>query len=335
MEEMVEDDSVIFREFMRVFRGNEERFIFFLEGVDDLDYYYQSFDKYIWARKEKWMELICHGRKNVINLISSLKQHSKLQYSNALCFGFIDKDYYEVHNNKFVDDIYVTPVYSIENFYVSSKFMGKVLERKFYLNENENDDFNTCLNNYLMRKHEFVDKIKDLDCYLRCNRIMFEDKKINSKINARNINLANNITVGLDKVTFKVGSLDMLGKVVEDFDEDSLRKAEEFYRDKSHSELALLIRGKFMFYFIHHYLHRLRIDNLQAKPTLFPDSYKKSKLKKPEKIPFKKTNISVNVERQDIISDLSMLSDIPECLVEFLRMIIRRRAGVTQNLISF
>lgn len=323
MEQMVDDGSVVFRYFTRLFRFNKDKKLFFLEGDDDIDYYQHVFDRYIGDYRQTWVELVCNGRQNVIDLVKDLRQHSKVEYRQCAYFGFVDKDYHEVHDNPYPTNIYVTPVYSIENFYISKEFMEKILDRKFFLKENaeKNTDFERCLDNYLSRRNEFLDGIKELDILLRCNRIMFEEAKIKSKINARDINLAQIVSISLDEVVFNSSALDVLGKKLSDFDEQCLIKSREFYIDKSYDDLALLVRGKFMFFFIHNYLHRLKEDTTKKDPVLFCDSYYNSKLVGSEKIKFKKTNITLTKERQDILSDFSLFSDKPDCLITCLKAI--------------
>jgi len=320
LDDMTNDETVVFREFIRQFKGNENKCFFLLEGDDDINYYNRPFENHFGAVKGAWLFQVCNGRNNVISLVETLLGHKTEEYRNSLFFGFIDKDYHEVSDNTNKNRIYVTPGYSIENFYVSSTFMSKVLERKFFLKENEvdNRDHVNCLANFLERRNDFSRNILDLDIYLRCNRIMYEDAGYENKINAKEISLTSSINVGLDKVELKKNALDMLKKEAGDFDAKSLEEARLFYHKKNSDDLATLIRGKFMLFFMHQYLFRLKEDNLKAKPTLFNDSYVNSKLPKGNKKIFKKTKLTLTKENQDLLSDLSIFSDIPECLTRFL-----------------
>ena len=179
MEEMAEDESVVFHKFTKITRDYNKAIILLLEGEDDIEDYNYIFTNSRGEEKIDWIELVCHGRSNVIQLIDDLKNHTRTEYRNGLYFGFIDKDYYEVESNPFPEKIYITPVYSIENFYASKKFIKKILERKFYVSQySPNDeDYISCLKNFTDRRDEFVSGITDLDCYLRCNRHMYEEKK--------------------------------------------------------------------------------------------------------------------------------------------------------------
>ncbi|MFV5533368.1 DUF4435 domain-containing protein [Acinetobacter pittii] len=320
MDSMLTDESVVFRKFIKLYAKNQGKVFFLLEGEDDIDYYLTKIEDYFGRYNESWLEMVCSGRSNVIDLIKDLSLHTKEEYRGSIHFGIIDKDYHEVLDNPFPEKIYITPCYSIENFYISENFMRKILKFKFSLDEFDdfNKDFSSCLSNYISRRNDFIDIILELDKYLRCNRIMYENKLIKSKINARDLKLSNFISIDLDKVEVKCTALEFLGKTTEDFDESSLEEAGEFYKNKSHELLALLIRGKFMFYFITYYLHKLKHDNHINNPRLFSDSYANSQKKGSERIRRKKTKLSFNLENPDLFSPLSAYADYPDCLKIFL-----------------
>lgn len=320
MNSMATDESVIFKKYINLYTKNKEKAIFLLEGVDDIDYYLPKIKEYFGEYDNKWTDMVCAGRDNVIQLIKDLSLHTKHEYKESIHFGVIDKDYNEVLDNPFPEKIYITPCYSIENFYISIDVFKRVLKFKFFLNETDeaNKDFFSCLNNYKSRRNEFIDAVLELDKYLRCNRIMYEKELSTFKINARDLKLDNFITIDLNKVAVKSNTLDFLGKTIEEFDEESLKQSEQFYDDKKYDLLALMIRGKFMFHFFVHYLHKLKHDNQLRVPVLFVDSYTNSKKRGNDKINRKKTKLHVDRENSDLLSILSNYSDYPQCLRDFL-----------------
>lgn len=335
MEEMAEDESVIFRSFLRKFKEAKGKMIFFFEGIDDLDYYFPIFESSLGPHTENWVSLVCFGRSNVFQLVHDLKCHTLQAYKESYHFGFVDKDYHEVEDNIFPEKIYVTPTYSIENFYVSMKFFKKILRHKFYLAENdsENDDFNLICGNFTSRRQEFVSQITELDALLRCNRIMYEENDIVSKINARDINLNNFIRISLNDVSLNTDAFTILGKSIEDFENSVLESSRQYYEGKDTSQLVKVIRGKFMFYFMHQYLFRLKEDNIKRNPSFFPDSYRLSRAPREERRIFTKTRLSLNKESQDILSDLCQFADVPSCLTDFLSH-IRRECNENLALVS-
>lgn len=331
MEEMAEDESVTFRSFLRKFKEAEGKLIFFLEGIDDLDYYLPIFEANIGPHTEKWVGLVCYGRSNVFQLVKDLQCHTMQVYKDSHHFGFVDKDYHEVRDNSFPEKIYVTPTYSIENFYVTMSFFKKILRHKFHLAENdpENNDFNICCENFSSRISEFISQVTELDALLRCNRIMYEVNNVNSKINARDINLNDLFRISLDEVSLKTDILTVLHKSIDDFDSNSLETSRQYYVGKDDSQLAKVIRGKFMFFFLHQYLFRLKEDNVKRTPTFFPDSCRLSRGTKEDRRTFTKTRLTLNKESQDILSDLCQFADVPNCLTDFLTIV---RQKCSENL---
>lgn len=318
MSDKLEDESVAFQKFIKKYKKN--RVFFFLEGDDDIDYYSYKIESYLGGYCEKWIEIVCHGRSKVIRIIADLSSHTKEEYRECAHFGIIDKDYYEVDQNPNEKKIYITPYYSVENFYVSTSCFIKILIGKFFVNDGDssNNDYTRCIDNFLTRRREFIDIVRELDKYLRCNRIMYEEQSIDCKINARDLNLKDLVDINIRQVVMKNNVLDFLGKKAEEFDDEALKKSESFYENKTDEDLALLMRGKFMYYFINHYLLSLRHDNLQRSSYLFVDSYANSQKRGPERVKMRKTKLFFDVQNSDLLSTLSTFADYPDCLKEFL-----------------
>ncbi|WP_054634371.1 DUF4435 domain-containing protein [Pantoea stewartii] len=323
MDLMTQDESVVFREYLKKIDKSNNTLILLLEGQDDLDYYQSIFNANLGLHDDVWIDLVCHGRDNVIKLIEDISTHKMQEYRDGFYYGFIDKDYHEVDENEYPERIYITPTYSIENFYVSLSFFKKILSRKFYLNANDDDnkDFETCCDNFTARIQEFIQGIKELDVFLRCNRLMYKRNNDSLRINAREIKLDNMFSLSLESVKVKSNALRILGKNIEDFDNDALANSHQYYTGKSDVELSKVIRGKFMFYFIHKYLFRLKEDNRKRNPSLFVDSYALSKRTDEKKRLFTKTSISIYKDSEDILSDLCQFADVPPCLIAFLSRI--------------
>lgn len=327
MEAMSEDESVAFRNFMKEFKFNRYKFIFLLEGVDDLDYYFPIFESRIGKYKEDWIELVCHGRENVVELVKDLKNHSRDEYKQSLHYGFIDKDYNEVSDNAFPEKVYITPVYSIENFYTSMSFFKRILARKFFLAENdeENKDFQKCCENFSERLSDFVTAITELDMLLRCNRIMYKKNSDNIKINARDINLDKMFDLKLESIIIKENAYSIINRSEDEFDNDSMNLSKSYYKGRDYIETSKFIRGKFMFYFMFNHLLNLKNAHRAKEPKFFEDSYEMSKIKGAGRKSFKKTKLSINRESHDVMSELCQFADVPGCLIGFLRSIDKKR----------
>lgn len=321
----LEDDSVAFKNFMEKFEENSNRIFLFLEGEDDINYYNISFTTHLGEFQNDWDYIVSYGRKNVEAIIKNLENHSKQEYKSSKYFGFIDKDYHESSPSS--NRIYMTPYYSIENFYTNENFIRHILIHKFKLSDKakpeSTSDFRVCFNQFMMLLEQFINSIKLLDILIRTNRLMYKEKVTDLKINARDLNLDNFIYISLDEVRLydNQSAFEFIGVDQSKFDSSLLDNAREFYKDKSFTELTYFIRGKFMLHFIHNFIFRLKeaSQSKELKKIYYKNSLIECKNKKKK---FKSVNISVFKENHDIISDFSQYAVRPKCLNLFLNNII-------------
>ena len=306
MDEMLEDESVIFRKFTQFYSLNKDKIILFLEGSDDIKFYLRKFENSFGEFDVDWSFMECDKRSNVIQLVDDLSEHTRSEYKDCFHLGFIDKDYNEVDSNDISDKIYVTPSYSIENFYTTDEFFKKLLKLEFNLRENDpnNDDFEKCLLNFIARREEFVENILELDCYLKCHFLMYETTDNCFELSLKDYRILDHVYIGVDRVVFKDSVLSALNIEDKNFDQEILNGVKDFYRNKSKNELNLLVRGKFIFEFICCYLFRLVENNSDKNSKLFQDSYANSKRRRndPLKVPMKKTDLRINLRDHDLLS---------------------------------
>lgn len=322
----LEDDSVAFKYFMEKFEENSNRFFLFLEGEDDINYYNISFLSYLGEFQNDWDYIVSYGRRNVEIIIKNLENHSKKEYNSSKFFGFIDKDYHDrpPESNK----IYMTPYYSIENFYSNDIFIKNILIHKFkFTDEKKSEDlsdYKVSFNNFNTLLDQFINTIMPLDNLIRTNRFMHETQTTDLKINARDLNLDDIIYISLDEVRLieNKSFYNFLKLDENDFNVDLKNQCELFYKNKNHTELSYYIRGKFMLHFIHKFLFRLKEASQQKelKIIYYKNSIKKCK---DERKKFKSINISVYKETHDILSDFSQYAIRPICLNSFLERIVK------------
>lgn len=320
----LEDDSVAFKIFMEKFDEKSNRFFIFFEGEDDINYYNISLNSHLGSFQEDWDYIVSYGRKNVELIIKTLENHSKQEYRLSKFFGFIDKDYYDSPPDS--DKIYMTPYYSIENFYTNDIFIQNILIHKFkFTDKNQpinSSDYKTCFNIFGTLLEQFINSIKLLDTLIRTNTIMYDSNATDLKINARDLDLDDLIYISLDEVKIIENkcTYDFINLEEHDFDINSINQAKSFYENKTSNELSYYVRGKFMLYFIHKFIFRLKeaSQNKQLKKIYYKNSIKKCKT---EKRKFKSINISVYKETHDIISDFSQYAIRPLCLNSFLERI--------------
>ncbi|MDH2591939.1 DUF4435 domain-containing protein [Acinetobacter nosocomialis] len=326
MLDALEDDSVAFKSFMKKFGENSQRFFIFFEGEDDINYYNISLNSKLGVFKTNWDYIVSYGRNNVEKIIQTLENHTREEYRLSNFIGFIDKDYHD--NPPSSDRIYITPCYSIENFYTNDIFIRDILIHKFKFADEDQplhlSDYKVCFNQYAILLEQFINIIKDLDILIRTNRLMYENKITDLKINARDLNLDNIIYISLDEVKLRKEQsfFEFINIDESKFESNFLEQAKLFYQNKKSNELSYFIRGKFMLYFIHNFIFRLKeaSQNRELKKIYYKNTIKKYQ---DEGRRFKSVNISVYKESHDILSDFSQYAIRPICLNSFLERIVK------------
>lgn len=105
----------------------------FYEGEDGK--YYNSRIKEIGNRN--LIHIKANNKSKVLEVMKIIQ--SKHEYDSVTTIYFVDRDMdFELEEYK-NDSLYVTPCYSIENLYVSSKAFGLILEDEFGLNVHDSD----------------------------------------------------------------------------------------------------------------------------------------------------------------------------------------------------
>lgn len=122
--------SVPLLDFLLQITPENNRSIFYIvEGNDDIHYYYTKISQI--CADHPIIPIIAHKKKNVIYLRNEIKNRNYDSIYN-ICF-FVDKDY---DRNKDIDGIYITPGYSMENFYCTKDVLKKILVLYFISDDN-------------------------------------------------------------------------------------------------------------------------------------------------------------------------------------------------------
>lgn len=157
----------------------------FFEGEDSK--YYSSRIEQRFCKKKAF---VLKGKKEVLHLYSLISANG---LSNDMCsMFFIDRDYDDtvykngnIYNVSRDGDVYETDVYSIENYYVNTYTLGKILENEFNLQDHM-AGYLKCIDDFKLRLEEFNKIMLDFNALLFChrkkkgvtNKISFGDKKL-------------------------------------------------------------------------------------------------------------------------------------------------------------
>lgn len=267
---------------------------FFLEGKDDIKYYFSVFK----SNKIKYSHFSLEGKQNVINASKYIKK----QYRGKLKTKFfIDKDF---DNLKTKDNLYVTPCYSIENLYVSDQCFEGILCCEYGLNksiEEDQEDFQMLLSLYKERKKEFLDCIEDFMFWFywhsskkESDLSKFQGKLFSSKSPLIKFSL-HDIEKKYDFNTLKELTGNPLDYTQKDID--------EFNRIIPKDNREKFYRGKDMIEFLKEFL-KTSIEEINKKNSKV--------FKSKNKVKFQGFN--------DILNSLVQYSEIPESLKEFLKI---------------
>ncbi len=169
----------------------------FYEGKDDKLYYDRKIEDNI--NSNKYYTIIAEGKKNVMQALKLIAADSC--YDNVSKMFFIDSDFdnhQEINKN-----LYQTPCYSIENFYVEKDSFIKILKTIFYLNESDLD-FKNCMKLYHRRFKEFHKIMLAYNSRLKYIRECYNDNSTFEKYNCSfNDSINNLVNICLNKIQKK------------------------------------------------------------------------------------------------------------------------------------
>lgn len=272
------------------YRENRNKLFVFTEAEDDCRYYIERIKEYTDFKDDEYIvKFPCSGKKAVLYTMEKI-QKDKRSKAIKKCF-FIDMDFDErqVEN----EELYETPCYAIENFYISNKVFGKILCHEFMMNTDD-DDYKKCMKDYSIRKNEFHKETLLFNAWCACGKEQkydlglsgFKIEKFFNHITLEKIEVKN--TINLDTI---IKNFPKINSVINDEKiqqkSELLRKNPEYY-----------FRGKFELEFLKSILNFLA--------------------NKDESDLYLKNQISKNKNIQDILSRYSKHADTPRCLVDFL-----------------
>ncbi|MBS5931503.1 MAG: DUF4435 domain-containing protein [Clostridiales bacterium] len=133
MEEECDCIEVIFQDYVQS-RKTHKNFLFF-EGKDDFKYYWCRISPFI--GNQKYKKYICNCKNNVISIYDMIKNKTKINEEEKLLY-FVDRDFDKELN--LPEDIFITPTYAIENFYISDNALKNMLIGELGLSGESNDD---------------------------------------------------------------------------------------------------------------------------------------------------------------------------------------------------
>ncbi|WP_308687804.1 DUF4435 domain-containing protein [Streptococcus oralis] len=158
--ESLTESSVIWERYTRDAKINPNRYFVFYEGEDR-----QYYDCRIQQYTETYNTYAVGGKSKVLKLFEKFTQEGESTLANKLFF--IDKDY---EHHQVNPDIYMTPKYAVENFYVSSTAIKRILKVHFGINDDD-PEFGRVLECFNERYREFMDCLTDMNLWAICCKL--------------------------------------------------------------------------------------------------------------------------------------------------------------------
>lgn len=300
-----ENVSTAFLQFTKLYK-NEGK-ILFVESYDDEKYYTYRTDRY---SKLPCNYICCNGKKNVINLRKEISEHEL--YNNEKNLFLVDADFDDNSDLINEKDIYVTPTYAIENFYISDECFEKILQKEFqckcYINE---DEYKNVRSHYILSKKMFIEALSDFNYFIHSYRISKLDKGVQS-LNLKGLDQKSDFifedsNLSEDYLLFKVDfNIDNINKTFPNITSEnieiskkSIGKSIQFLNENKEKRF----RGKALLQFLIKYLNALKYDSNLKTPNIFSEQKK----------------CSTEFSYKNAISTLSIYADTPDCLIKFIQ----------------
>lgn len=174
MKDSTESGHAAYVNFVMAYVKNNQDLVYcFFEGDEDKKYYGARIE---FAYHKKCKYFTCGGKDKVVKVRELIKNRTEYNAANVLFF--VDKDYSDDKTN---NTLYVTPFYSIENFYSSKETLARILQDEFNMNNNE--DIQKVINLYEDTLKTFHNKLLFLNAWLACQHDIRMKTKIDTRLN--------------------------------------------------------------------------------------------------------------------------------------------------------
>lgn len=263
----------------------------FYEGSDDCKYYNPKF-------KEKNITISHFDCKGKFNLLKFKKFMDEKYGRNDLLY-FIDKDYDDkikptyFQTYSLEDKLYVTPCYSIENFYTIEEVYKELLLNEYGYSIDSNE-YTELLTKFNLMKSKFHAYIEDINIWYATYKYFFDKKEITEEISMNSFPLNKFIKINVvdEKIEEKKPLLEELKKSIKS---TPINFNIEFLTIKSKfTSPCCEFRGKMEIFFMNKFIENI---NMTKQYKVFP------------------------ILQNNILSNIVQYSKKPICLDAFLNQL--------------
>lgn len=295
-EEMLDDiESIedIFQEYVLIKNSETCPIVHcFFEGKDDYKYYISRIKKYT---KEEIINHDCNGRDNVTTIHAMISNQTKSVDNNKTLF-FIDKDF--KLNSIESKEIYKTPVYAIENFYITDSAINEFIKAqmgisKFSKSSIDKNDYENVISYYKDKRDEFIKDITLLNTWysIQIKRSEYLDSNEPELSKIKKLTKKFNIPI----------TLEMLKERTDNYVEVTEEELKTEEKELLENPIANF-RGKYYASFLHKVIDKIIEES--NNPKLFLS---------------KKRKIKLSIGAENVVDILSQYADTPICLDLYLQ----------------
>lgn len=267
---------------------NSHAFCFY-EGEDG-----KYYDSRIRQRfQDKFITFIVGNKKEVLKLLERIT--STDLYDKVCTMFFVDRDY-DVSKSDYNRDLFETPCYSIENFYVQYECLTNILQSEFGLNIVD-EDYKKCLQDFKAREEEFNELILEFNALVFLRRKKSES---NSNYSFSSVKTSRMIKVDIDKIVKANRYEETINEIKEQlgFEQHEIENTKKELEERG--DYSKNFRGKNQLDFLVEFIKKLK--KLNDDGGYFSLKY---------------NNIHINLT-SNRLSELSQYAVTPSVLEEFL-----------------
>jgi hypothetical protein len=304
--------------FCQKYKDEENYVYYFHEGYEDPCYY----DTIITTLLNKvTISIRCDNKEGVIALYNFMKEN--LEYDEKKYMYFIDKDYSD--NENIDSNIYVTPYYSVENFYVSTKALRNILRVNFLMEEEI--DIKKVIEIYTALQNEFNNKLLTFNSWLACQNDLREtgqssrlriDKKVKKYFypnkDLTDDDIIDKSVISLYRKFEDLNSTQIIEDTIfceaEKIDISKIEEKKACFLEKS--DLYYFFRGKFEFQFLISFLKRLKQYCESNNTGILSKTYTRCSIDLTTKCD------ELELRKEYLISTLSSSAEKPDCLKSYI-----------------
>ena len=244
----------------------------------------------------------CGGKGAVIKINDLWFQKFHSSAGSPKCLIFLDRDFDCKGSLTIHPPVYVTPTYSIENFFVAEPSAKQILVNEFKVGGEEDIEECDALSFFEEMLRKFLDAANELNAWIFLQRKheLHDPQGHKCHLNGVTFSKLFRVKGNMVQKQYTHASLQTLFPEARLISPDELARYDHWL---SKTDRRKVFRGKYLIEFLKEVLQILREDRGNKAPTYFD----------------RKGSVTLNLASGNVVSALSQYADTPICLKQFLR----------------